>query len=454
MDSAQTRIRIAASTGWVLLGNVVPMLAALAAVPWFLQRLGQERFGVLSLVWVVVGYFSFLDMGLGRAVTVAVAPYRLPGAGPGASAGDGLLHERDILGAASALLGGVGLGICALLAVALALWGLPINMSSEQLRQEATYAVWVMLPGIPLLLLSSILRGHLEGAGAFRPLNLLRTPTGVLLVLGPCLTALFTPSLVWACAAILLVRAANLLVLIQLVAREMSLRLRELVRTLLFGGHLVWLRRLLSFGSWATVSNLVGPVIVYIDRFVIAAMLTASAVAAYSVPFDVVSRLPVIVASLCSVLLPELARFSARSDPGSPHAAGGTARHMVRQSTIASALVVVALVVMAMIAAPTALLWWLGADFANQSTAVTQVLLLAFGVNAMAQIPFTALQACGHARAVALVHLLEILPYVGLVIWAVGSYGLLGAAWAWTLRGILDYAALAWLWRKVHTQSR
>ena len=61
------------SACWSLMGTVVPMLAALAAVPWLMRYMGQERLGVLSLVWVVVGYFSFLDMGLGRAVTVAVA---------------------------------------------------------------------------------------------------------------------------------------------------------------------------------------------------------------------------------------------------------------------------------------------------------------------------------------------------------------------------------------------
>ena len=52
------------------------MVAALAAVPFLMRNLGQERLGVLSLIWVVVGYFSFLDMGLGRAVTVAVASFR------------------------------------------------------------------------------------------------------------------------------------------------------------------------------------------------------------------------------------------------------------------------------------------------------------------------------------------------------------------------------------------
>ena len=79
------------SAAWSLLGNVLPMVAALAAVPFLLHYLGQERLGVLSLVWVVIGYFSFLDMGLGlrcegqgegngnhdRRLALAISPERM-----------------------------------------------------------------------------------------------------------------------------------------------------------------------------------------------------------------------------------------------------------------------------------------------------------------------------------------------------------------------------------------
>ena len=220
-------------------------------------------------------------------------------------------------------------------------------------------------------------------------------------------------------------------------------------RILLTGMHRAWLRRLWSFGSWATVSNVVGPVIVYIDRFIIAFLLSAGAVAAYSVPFDIVSRLPVIIAALCSVLLPELARYAPRAAGSEDTDGRAAARRLVRQSTLASAVFIVAVASAAAWIAPPALAWWLGETFARQSAVVTQVLLLAFGINALAQIPFTALQGSGHARVVAVVHLLELLPYAALAIWAVGSHGLVGAAWAWVARGLIDYLALTWLWRRL-----
>ena len=425
---------------WSLMGTVVPMLAALAAVPWLMRYLGQERLGVLSLVWVVVGYFSFLDMGLGRAVTVAVAAARSGGQ-------RAVPDEVHVLGSASVLLLTVGVAMAAVLGGCVVLWGVPFKLSSADLMDEVRLALLWTLPSLPLLLLSSALRGHLEGVGAFRALNLLRIPTGILLVAGPCLTAYVSPSLVWACISIFLVRVLHLLVLWVLTAHEIGHAVGAMPALLLRHSTWLWLRRLLSFGGWVTVSNVVGPVIVYVDRFVIGATLAASSVAVYAVPFDMVSRLPVLVAALCSVLLPELARLSSlasATDPGSLR----QAHQLVRRSSIFSALVVAMLVGAGALAAPWALTWWLGADFAQQSGLLTQVLLVAFGVNAVAQIPFTALHAMGRVRAVALLHSAELVPYAILVYFSISWLGLVGAAWAWLLRSIVDYGVLSWMWHK------
>ena len=426
------------------MGTVVPMFAALAAVPWLMRYIGQERLGVLSLVWVAVGFFSFLDMGLGRAVTVAVAASR--------SASQRVTaDEIHVLGSASVLLLTVGVGMAALLGVGIGMWGAPFKLSSTELSNEVRLALLWTLPSLPLLLLSSVFRGHLEGVGAFKALNMLRIPTGILLVAGPCLAAFFSPSLVWACVSIFLVRVLHLLFLWALTANEVGLGVATMHVTLLRHSTLPWLRRLLSFGGWVTVSNVIGPVIVYVDRFVIGATLAASSVAVYAVPFDMLSRLPVLVAALCSVLLPELARLSSLAAATAPVAAQ-QAHQLVRRSSIFSAAVVALLVALGGVFAPSALTMWLGANFAQQSGTLTQVLLLAFGVNAVAQIPFTALQAVGKVRAVALLHSAELIPYAMLVYFAISWLGLVGAAWAWLLRSIVDYAVLAWMWHR-QTQS-
>lgn len=117
-----------------------------------------------------------------------------------------------------------------------------------------------------------------------------------------------------------------------------------------------------------------------------------------------------------------------------------------------SAWVVAAVVVLGWVATPWALRWWLGSAFEEQATQLTRILLLAFGVNALAQIPFTALQAAGRVRAVALLHVAELLPYGAVLVFAISWLGIAGAAWACLLRSAMDYAVLAWMWQR-HSAS-
>src|SRR2546421_13044628 len=65
--------RLARDSAFNLIGQGVPFLAALFAIPLLIRGLGTDRFGVLTLAWMVVGYFSLFDLGLGRALTQVVA---------------------------------------------------------------------------------------------------------------------------------------------------------------------------------------------------------------------------------------------------------------------------------------------------------------------------------------------------------------------------------------------
>ena len=52
--------------------------------------------------------------------------------------------------------------------------------------------------------------------------------------------------------------------------------------------------------------------------------------------------------------------------------------------------------------------------------------------------PFTQLQANGLANITSIVHCIEVLPYLGLLYVLTLQYGILGMAWAWLLRIIID----------------
>lgn len=54
-------------------GRIVPLLVALVTVPYVVRHLGPDRFGLLTLAWVVVGYFALFDLGIGPATSKFVA---------------------------------------------------------------------------------------------------------------------------------------------------------------------------------------------------------------------------------------------------------------------------------------------------------------------------------------------------------------------------------------------
>jgi len=62
-----------AHTALNLFGQVIPLGVAVVAVPVLIRALGEGRFGVLALAWALIGYFTLLDFGLGRALTQAAS---------------------------------------------------------------------------------------------------------------------------------------------------------------------------------------------------------------------------------------------------------------------------------------------------------------------------------------------------------------------------------------------
>ena len=76
---------------------------------------------------------------------------------------------------------------------------------------------------------------------------------------------------------------------------------------------LVW------FGGFFSLAGLLVAITVYADRALVASLLTTSAVAYYTVPFSVVSRLGFIPGTITYVLLP--ATVQRRSRPRTPSSA-------------------------------------------------------------------------------------------------------------------------------------
>lgn len=411
--------RIARNTLWNIAGQVVPLAAAVLSIPILVNKLGVERFGALTLVWMVMGYYSLFDLGLSRSLIKVLS----------AKIGSG--DQEDIpaiIGTALALIvmlgiigGGLVLGLTDWFIVRI------LNIPAE-LRSEVSDAFRWLALSVPVVILTTGLRGIPEAYQRFDLVNLVRIPLGILMFIAPLVALPFTKRL--DVIIIILLGLRLLLAAFQVGICEQVVP--GIVRRMsVSSGHIV---PLLKFGGWVTVTNIVGPLMIYMDRFVISSVFTLADVAYYVTPYEVVTKLLILPGALVGVLFPAFSA-SIAFDRGKAAALflGG-----VRWTFLALYPTVLLVVVFA----HDGLRLWLSQDFADHGAGLLQLLAAGVLLNSIAHIPFAFVQGAGKANLTAMLHLIE-LPLYFLALWAcMHAWGIDGAAAAWTFRAGIDAVAL------------
>jgi O-antigen/teichoic acid export membrane protein len=397
-----------------LSGAAVPIAVALVTVPIYLHVIGLERYGVLSLCWLIVGYLNFFDFGLGRATAQRIAA----------------LHDGEAADRSRAFWAGACLSlVLALLAVIVALPLAPVALEtiktgSPQLASEIHSAIPLLVAAIPVAVAQSSLRGALTGRREFLVANAISSVGAVATATLPLISAL-----VWSPAIAVLVGASLAVRIAVLVAysaacvrvvpvRRFALPAREHVRSML------------RFGAWLTVSNIVSPVMVFVDRFLIGALIGAAAVAIYTIPFNLVSQMLLIPGALGLALFPRLA------------AAEGS-RELTRDAVLETAFLLAPISLIGFLLTEPFLTLWIGPTAASQAAPIAYLLIPGFFANGLAQLPSASLHAAARTDLNAKIHLAEVLPYLACLWLGLTFFGVAGAAIAWSLRVTADFVALS-----------
>jgi O-antigen/teichoic acid export membrane protein len=405
-----------------LAGQVLPAAAAIVATPILMRSIGEARFGILLLVWAAVGYFSLFDFGIGRALTHAVAT----------RIGSRATHELSrVTWTALAMMLGLGVFGGVLVVLVTPFVTTHVLKIPVELTGEARAAFYLTAAVLPFMLLTDGFRGILEAFQDFGAATALRLPLATLSYFAPVLVLPFSRNLAVVVAALLAVRLAGSIAHAWVCIR----RYEFLQGTIDTDRSLV--RPLLGFGGWMTVSNIISPLMVNLDRFMIAAALTVNAVTYYATPYEAASRLWLIPAALMGVLFPAFAAVYV-SDRARTVRLLDRAVRVIIAAVFPPALVLVAF-------AHEGMTLWIGAAFAQHSAAILQWLVAGIFVNSAAQVAYTAVQGTGRPDLTAKLHLVELPLYVAAFWILTKSFGLIGAVIAWDLRIVFDLVVLFWM---------
>lgn len=415
------RKRLLSNTAWNFAGQLAPLVVGVLTLPLLIRLVGLERFGFISLVWVLVGYASIFDFGIGRALIRTVAAHL--------AAGD---QRRAAASAHAALffLTLFGVTLAALLAPASAwLVGSALKVPAE-LVPEAVPATVLLAASLPFVMLTTGFGGLLSAHQHFRPLNVIRIVLGVAGYLGPVLMALWSNRLEAVVAVVLALRVLGTLLHAVVCARHCGWRpwwaLPSAEAT----------RELFRLGGWIAVSNVIGPMLTYLDRLLLGVLVPMRSVAIYAMPYDVVSKSMMIPAAIMATLFPlasGLQRGSAQ------------AQRMLGNSVRVLFVLMVPVIFLFIVLARPGLELWLGLEIAEQGATVLQILAVGVLFNALAQGPAMLIQAAGEPRWLAKLHLIELPLFIALLWLLTARFGIIGTAVAAFLRNALDAAVVFWL---------
>jgi len=396
---------------WNFGGQLWSLGLAFFTTPYIVHKLGTDAYGLLMTVGVLTSYLGFMDLGLGSASVKYISEHAAR------EEWDQVVRIFWTSFFSYLLLGTLAAFILILLTPFFVYWWLRIPVTLQG-------------PAVSIFHLSALgfLIGMLNNAPASIPRALQRFD-----IVNRVSIAVGTTQTLLAMTLLALGLSVREVVMGNLVVGILSLGLNTWVARFLLPSvsRPRWdtsiFRQLLRFGGFVTVSGLVGPLLVHLEKVALASLVSASAVAYYAVSYNVATKLWIFAGTFSAVLFP---LFSSFHGVGQRDVNVDVNLRVIRCIAIFVTVPALFFVVFGR----EFLQLWMGPEFARESTGALRVLAVAMVVNSIAWSPYALIQASGRPDIPAKFHTVELLIHLPLTWWIVRSWGVTGAAWAWFIR--------------------
>ena len=181
-----------------LIGASFPIIAAIFSIPLLIEEIGLEKFGSLTLIWALVGYFGLFDLGLGKSLTLRLVQI---------GSASAFKKEKSVVCWTALIVLSL---LATIVAISLLLVATTLNLSEDDYIAACYVSV-----GLIITMVANAFRGMLESIAKFGVINLIRSPLGVYNYVAPLLVAMFISTEVSSLTFCLVVgRLCSLLIMI------------------------------------------------------------------------------------------------------------------------------------------------------------------------------------------------------------------------------------------------
>lgn len=389
------------------LGYILPLIASLATIPLMIKYMGHDVYGLYIICISLIGFMTFVDLGVGQAIVKYVSQYEATGENA---------KIKPILDIALMMYVVLGITIAGLVT----LFSLPLGkLIYNHDAIKATMAAKALSITALAFLLSYINQFFLNIFKAYHRFDIPAViqnsaniagvvSATVLLLLGYDLLVIL-----WGYVAIQVVAlTAGYLLGKQVLPQGVTLGLS-------FDQHIF--AEMLGFSVYTFVSNFLGGVVSRLDKFIIGAILGTEAVTYYQIPYTIVQMANGLIQVLSQITFPRFSELSSLND-----VAGRLA--LYKRSMLLVFVVSMVLAVGLISSGGAFLALWLSAEFAAKSTLTLQIIALYFFFQSNTVVAYWALQGSGNAKVTAISSFLGTVAYVVGIYFLTQYFGYNGAA--------------------------
>jgi O-antigen/teichoic acid export membrane protein len=412
--------RVLRGTSYGTAGQFAVLASAFIATPLLVRMLGAERYGVLALVSLLVGYFLFTDLGMGAASTRF-----------GAEA----LGQQDrrkevavvwtslLVACIPALLGAATLIASGRFAV--------VNLLhlSPAVQDEAIAALRWAAAVFFLRTLSGILNtpqlAHMR-LGTYTLINSGSLVAQTLLV--PIVVKLG-----WGVpGAVKVMAAVNVVALLAHIL--VDLRILPELRKPVFDATL--LRPMFLYGGGVVANAIAELLFAHFDKLTVSHYVSVKDFAYYSIAAAVAGLIVPIPLAMFQALLPAFSRM---------HAAGDSMglELLLQRATKAVLLLAMPLLVLIVVGTHPFLNVWAGSEFALHGSRTAYILAAGQVVAIFGYAPGAVLYAKARTGSMAALRWIELPIFMVAVVLVTQRFGALGAAACWSTRYLVDTIAMS-----------
>jgi O-antigen/teichoic acid export membrane protein len=404
------------------LTQIILAFVSLWSIPYIIKGVSNDGFGLLSILWAFIGYFALLDFGISRAIVKFLSE---------AIAAEDKDKIKKIVWTSIVVILFIGIVSGCIVVFSAPIVVKNIVANNALMMKDATTSLLMIGISVPFLLLFGALKGFQMAFQRFDIFNSFQGLTGVVQSVGSVILILSGYGLL----EIIFLTIISRIMLSLIALAILPLMIPGIFSTPSAVDKFV-MKKLFSFGGWITISQLISPLFLYLDRILIGIYLPLSAVAYYTVPQEALTRVLVIPMSLTTTLFPAMSKQSVL--PTDEDKSGVFYFRSLKYLSIIMTPIVICLFLFA----HEILNVWIGNEFALQSKIIFQILAVGLFFNAVAQIPATYLHATGRPDITAKFHIVELPVMIIFNVILIPIIGIVGTAITWTLRVVFDFMML------------